>query len=127
MSSLYCSYNRSSPLSHIICISDVTGSNVVSSLMVKEKVTVGVRENIKVLWVVYRGFGYFSFLWGKNNALFGKHKHGGILTPVGRVVSLMDHRSSRLFHMRGMCIRCYITLTEHWREFKKTTENNLDA
>lgn len=46
---------------------------MVSCFKAKEKVMACVTENIKMLWVVYGGLGAFSFLWGKNLMLFGKH------------------------------------------------------
>lgn len=45
--------------------------------------------------------GAFSFLWGENDELFGKHICGGILSPAVRTVGLKEQRSTRLFHMRG--------------------------
>lgn len=46
----------------------------------------------------------FSFLYGENDKLFGKHNCVGILTPAEMVVGLKDKRSSRLLISLG-CVR----------------------
>lgn len=66
---------------------------MVSPFMVKEKVLVGVRKNAVRCGLFTGALGAFSFLWGENDELFGKHSCGGILTPVVRPVGLKDKRS----------------------------------
>lgn len=79
---------------------------MVSTFTGKVKVTASVRANTYMLCGLFTGA--FSFLYGENDKLFGKHNCVGILTPAEKVVGLKDKRSSRLFPRLG-CVRYYNT------------------